>query len=104
MRYRLIFKIRRFDEPKDKPNSGYYDCLNYNKTGKVDINLDDPPFEQMMTIFHEVAHHVFDFFSRYKVDRDTRKIVKRDGDLRDDWIGYNEKVEKKDLTGNMTQI
>lgn len=95
MRYRLIFKIRRFDEPKDRPNSGYYDPLNYNKTGKVDINLDDPIFEQMMTIFHEVCHHVLDLFARFKVDKENRKIIKRDDDLKDDWILYNEKCVKR---------
>ncbi len=95
MRYQLVFKLRRFDGPKDCKNSGYYDPLNYNKTGKIDINLDDPLFEQVMTIFHEVCHHVLDLFAKYKVDKENRKIINRNDSLKEDWIDYNTKVEKK---------
>lgn len=95
MRYQLIFKLRRFNAPKDCRNSGYYDPLNYNKTGKIDVNLDDPLFEQVMTIFHEVCHHVLDLFAKYRVDKENHRIIQRNDSLKEDWLEYNQKVEKK---------
>lgn len=95
MKFKVNLNFRKFLVPKEEEDSGYYNPFDYRRRSKIDVRSDDEPFEQMLTIYHEVTHLVFDLFTQYEMDNRRSKIVKRSPKLRNDWRVYNEKSEKK---------
>lgn len=89
MKVKLNLYFRRFNGPKEDEDSGYYSAIDGRKSCRIDVNLDDPPFEQCMTIYHEVTHFVFDLFTQYQIDNAKQKVIKRDQTLRNKWRIYN---------------
>lgn len=77
MKIRLNIRFRQFDGYEERGDSGYYDPLNKRKTATIDIDLKDNPLEQMLTLYHEVTHAVFDLILRYEFDHKKRRIRKR---------------------------
>lgn len=94
MRFTINVHFRRFDGPRENEDSGYYNQITNRKTGRIDVNLEDDPFEQALTIFHEVTHMIFDLFSQYEFDNEKQTVVKRDQELKNSWRIYNKKIEK----------
>lgn len=92
MRFQIHFTIRKFDKDESK-DSGYYDDLNVNSTGKIDINIEDDAFEQVLTIYHEMTHFIFDYISQYKLDEKNKRILRRDSELKKDWRKFNAEQE-----------
>lgn len=96
MKFRLDFTIRKFEKDDDEhKDSGYYDDLNSQKSGKIDINIDDDVFEQVLTIYHELTHFIFDFLCQYKLDTDTKKHIQCDGELKKEWRKHNADMEER---------
>lgn len=99
----MLFKInvhfRRFNGPREDEDSGYYNSYDGKRTCRIDVNLDDDPFEQALTIFHEVTHMVFDLFCQYEMDNDKQQVNKRDHKLHNLWRVYNKKIEKRRKDG-----
>lgn len=96
MKFRLDFTIRKFekDEDEDK-DSGYYNDLSAKKSGKIDINIDDDAFEQILTIYHEITHFVFDFICQYKLDKENKKYVQSTDTLKKEWRKHNAQMEER---------
>lgn len=76
MKIRIDINFRRFDGYEERGDSGYYDPLGSNKKASIDIDIKDDPLEQIMTIYHEITHAVFDFLTSYKLDQRKRKVRK----------------------------
>ena len=93
MQIKLNLFFRRFNSD-ESADSGYCSAIDGKKSCRIDINLNDPPFEQVLTIYHEITHFVFDLFTQYQIDNDKQKVIKRDNTLRDKWRIYNNKTKK----------
>jgi hypothetical protein len=59
--------------------------LNEKRYAKIDVNTSDSAFEQILTIYHEVTHAVFDLLTRYKFEKKKKRYAKRDYSTRIDW-------------------
>lgn len=94
MKVKLNLYFRRFNGPKEDEDSGYYSAIDNRKTCRIDVNLDDSPFEQVLTIYHEITHFLFDMFSQYEIDNAKQQVTKRDRKLKDDWRIYNDQARK----------
>lgn len=99
MKFQIHFTIRKFDKDEEKKDSGYYDDLNSEKHGKIDINIEDDVFEQILTIYHEMTHCIFDLLSQYKLDAENNRMLKRDDELKKDWRKFNATQEDKRKDG-----
>lgn len=94
MKVKLNIYFRRFNGPKEDEDSGYYSAIDGKKTCRIDVNLDDEPFEQALTIYHEVTHFLFDMFTQYELDNAKQQVTKRDRKLKDEWRIYNDKTRR----------
>lgn len=99
MKFQIHFTIRKFDKDEEKNDSGYYGDLNEKSNGKIDINVEDDAFEQILTIYHEITHFVFDFISQYKLDDKNHRILKRNDTVKKDWRKLNTEQEAKRKDG-----
>jgi hypothetical protein len=102
LKFQLHFTIRKFEkEDNEDKDSGYYDDLNHKTHGKIDINIDDNAFEQILTIYHEITHFIFDFICQYKLDTEHKKYIKCDNTLKKEWRKHNAEMEdrRKDQKG-----
>lgn len=95
MKIKINLHFRRFNGPKEDEDSGYFTSIDGNKSCRIDVNLDDEPFEQTLTVYHEVTHFILDLLSQYEIDNDKQKVNKRDRKLKDDWRAYNETTRKR---------
>ncbi len=77
MKIRIDITFRKFDGYEERGDSGYYDPLNSRKRASIDIDVKDNPFEQILTVYHEVTHAIFDFLLHYSIDDKKRKVWKR---------------------------
>ena len=77
MKIRIDISFRKFDGYEERGDSGYYDPLNSRKRASIDIDIKDTPFEQILTLYHEITHAVFDFLLHYKLDNKKRRVKKR---------------------------
>lgn len=83
LRWNLVFrKFNNYDERRD---SGYYTDLSDKRYAKIDVNTSDNAFEQILTVYHEVTHAVFDLLTQYKFEKKKKRYSKRDGTIRKDW-------------------
>lgn len=94
MKVKLNLYFRRFNGPKEDEDSGYYSAIDSKKVCRIDVNLDDEPFEQALTIYHEITHFLFDMYTQHEIDNAAQKVNKRDKTLKEDWRVYNDKVRK----------
>lgn len=87
MRTKLTIHYRSFNKHKERQDAGYYSDLKINKTAKIEIAIGEPAVEQVLTMYHEFTHHVFDLLTQYEFQPQNNKVVKRaDGDeLREKW-------------------
>lgn len=95
MKVKLNLHFRRFNGPKEDEDSGYYSAIDDRKACRIDVNLDDEPFEQTLTVYHEITHFIFDMLSQYEIDNAKQKVNKRDRKLKDEWRVYNDKSRKR---------
>lgn len=103
MKFQIHFSIRKFEKGEEDGDSGYYDDLNVNKTGKIDVNIEDDAFEQILTIYHEITHFIFDYISQYKLDTEQQKVFQRDDSLKKDWRKFNAQSEDNRKDGKSVE-
>lgn len=101
MKFKLDISFRVFDAYEERGDSGYYSPITDKKRAHIEADLKDDPFEIIMTVFHEVAHFVFDFLTKYKIEQKKRRISMRKDDMRQQWKNCSIPVKIKGKTKQM---
>lgn len=94
LRWNLVF--RRFNNYDERRDSGYYTDLNEKRHAKIDVNTSDHAFEQVLTIYHEITHAVFDLLTQYKFERKKKRYSKRDSSTRANWKKLDNSAGKEE--------
>ncbi len=87
MRTKLTIHYRPFTSHSERRDAGYYSDLKPSKTAKMEIDICEPSVEQILTMYHEFTHHIFDLLCQYEFQPSNKRIVQRnDGEkLKEDW-------------------
>jgi hypothetical protein len=97
MKLTFIINFRPFNDSEERRDAGYYNGLNKNGKALIEINSNDPLLEQILTLFHEITHAIFDFLVLYQ--KSGKKWVRRaedDRDLKTEWKQYEGTTDKEE--------
>ncbi len=97
MRTRVDIHFRPFTSHSERKDAGYYTDLNKDRKAKIEVASGELTLEQIMTVYHEVTHYVFDLLCQYEFRPEDRKLVKRvDGvELKEEWKQEVATVQRK---------
>jgi hypothetical protein len=95
MKIKLNINFRKFNDHDERRDSGYCSGLDEKNSCDIDVNRNDPEFEQVLTIYHEVTHAVIDILLKYGLDRKHKRIIKKSRELKKLWEDLNNKTESK---------
>jgi len=97
MQIKWTINFRKFTSPEERRDSGYYHNLDKNKKGIIDVNAGDTSIEQIMTLYHEVTHAIFDILVSYKFNKKRKRMFRRNPKLKEAWRTHNEKANKEEI-------
>lgn len=88
MRTKLVIHYRPFTSHSERRDAGYYtDIKPTNKTAKIEVDVCEPSVEQILTLYHEFTHHIFDLLCQYEFQPTQKRIVMRNDndELKESW-------------------
>lgn len=97
MKLTFIIKFRPFNESEERRDAGYYNGLGKNGKALIEINSNDPLIEQILTLFHEITHAIFDFLVLYQ--KSGKRWVRRaedDKTLKTEWKQFEGTTDKEE--------
>jgi len=93
----FIVNFRPFNDAEERQDAGYYNGLSKHGKALIEINSNDPLLEQILTLFHEMTHAIFDFLVLYR--KSGKRWVRRDDkdrELKTDWKQFEGATNKEE--------
>lgn len=100
MKIQLNIHYRPFTSHEERKDAGYYTDLNNKRKATIEVDNGEPVLEQVLTVFHEQTHHLFDFLCQYEPHPETKKIQKRSNReaLKEQWKKEVRTVQRRNKT------
>lgn len=95
MKFTIVINFRSFG-PEERRDAGYFNGFSSKNRATIDVNSSDPFFEQILTLFHEVTHAIFDLATGY--EKKGKRWKKRPADVREEWRLHESPSELEEQT------